>query len=267
MVIGEVDRRVTNQQKNKTKQKLDQYERYKNRKLVESEDIFATANTLENVAGSCDDDDASEQASERFGDNVFATTTKTFDTRVTTDSCGADSDVLEDVSNDENAPPTSKGSCWREFLPCVACELDRRNKSDRSGAVIFSAFLTDMGFVSADNIFSVIDRLKIRRERSKMRNEFQKENYTEVKAFFFDEPKDKTKNITKDEGTGKYYPMVKKKGHYTLVAEPKSEYVGRFTVHRTDSNTVANPFIPFLQKSNIHKSCILAIGCDSTALL
>ena len=50
MVIGEVDRRVTDHQK-KRKLKIDQYERYKHRKVVESEDIFATVNTLKNVAG------------------------------------------------------------------------------------------------------------------------------------------------------------------------------------------------------------------------
>ena len=60
IVIGGVDRRATNQQK-KRKLKIDQYERYKNRKVEESEDS-ATVNTLKNVAGSCDDDDAFEQA-------------------------------------------------------------------------------------------------------------------------------------------------------------------------------------------------------------
>ena len=265
MVIGGVDLRVTNQRK-KRKLKVDQYERYKNRKVVESEDTFATVNTLENVAGSCDNNDASEKASEESGDKVFAATTETFDTRVISDSCGADSDILPDVPNDENAPSTSKGLFWRVSLPSVACELDRRNISDRSGAAIVSAFLTDMGLVSAHDTSSVIDRSKIRRERSKLRNELQEENSVEVKALFFDGRKDKTKTITKDEGTGKYYPTFEKEEHYTLVAEPKSEYVGHVAVHKSDSNTVANSIITFLQKSNIHKSRILAIGCDGTAL-
>ena len=105
------------------------------------------------------------------------------------------------------------------FLPSVACELDRHNIRDRSGAVIVSAFFTDMGFASADNSSSVIDHSKLRRKRSKMRNEFQKENYTKVKALFFDGRKDKTKKITKVVGTGKYYPSFEKEGHYTLAAE------------------------------------------------
>ena len=52
-----------------------------------------------------------------------------------------------------------------------------------------------------------------------MKNEFQKENYTKVKALFFDGRKDKTKKITKGVGTGKYYPSFEKEGHYTLAAE------------------------------------------------
>ena len=69
-MIGGVDRRATNQQK-KRKLKIDQSERYKNRKVEESEDI-ATVNTLKNVAGLCDVDNASELASEGYGDKVFA---------------------------------------------------------------------------------------------------------------------------------------------------------------------------------------------------
>ena len=66
---------------------------------------------------------------------------------------------------------------------------------------------------------------------------------------------------------GKYYPTYKKEGHYTPVAEPKSEYVGHVVVHKSDFNPVANSIITFLQKSNIHKSHMLAaIGCDGTAL-
>ena len=160
MVIGGIDGWVTDQQKKK--KEIDQYERYKNRKVVESEDTFATVNKLKNFTGSCDDDDASEQVTEGFGDTVFAATTKTFDNRVTSDSCGADSDVLAGVSNDENAPSTLKALFWRVLsLPSVACELDRRNISERSGAAIVSAFLTKMGLVSTNDSSSIIDRLKI----------------------------------------------------------------------------------------------------------
>ena len=97
-------------------------------------------NTLENVAGSCDDDDASDLASEGSGDKVFTAITENFDTRVISDSCCADSHVLAVVSNDENAPSTSKGLFWRVSLLSVACELDRRDISDRSGAAIVGAF-------------------------------------------------------------------------------------------------------------------------------
>ena len=77
MVIGEVDCRFTNQQK-KRKLKIDQDELYKNRKIVENEDIFATVNTLKNVAGLCNDDGASEQASQGSGDNVITATAEIF---------------------------------------------------------------------------------------------------------------------------------------------------------------------------------------------
>ena len=79
-----------------------------------------------------------------------------------------------------------------------------------------------------------------------MRNELQEEISMKVKALFFDGHKDKTKKITKDEGTGKYYPTFEKEGDYTLSAEPKSKYVGHVAVHKSNSNTVANFIITFL---------------------
>ena len=60
---------------------------------------------------------------------------------------------------------TSKGLFWRLCLPSVACELDRRNISDTSGAAIVRAFLTNIGLVFADDTYSVIYRSKIQREQ------------------------------------------------------------------------------------------------------
>ena len=95
-------------------------------------------------------------------------------------------------------------------MPSVAFELDRSSISDRKGAVIVSAFLTDMNLVFADDTSSVIDRSKISRERSKIRNELQEENSVEVKGFLLIDGRiNKTKKIPNTEGTGKYYSTFK----------------------------------------------------------
>ena len=77
----------------------------------------------------------------------------------------------------------------------------------------------------------------------------------------------KTKKLTKGDCAGKYHQTFEKEGHYILFAETKLNYVRHVADHKSNSHTVAKSIITFLQKSNIHKSCIQAIGRDGTALL
>ncbi|GBN74152.1 hypothetical protein AVEN_249883-1 [Araneus ventricosus] len=62
-----------------------------------------------------------------------------------------------------------------EFIPVVTKvlaavrTLDRFGISDRAGAAIVSAALQDVGIISESNVLNVVDRNKIRRERTKSR--------------------------------------------------------------------------------------------------
>ena len=63
-----------------------------------------------------------------------------------------------------------------------------------------------MNLVFADDISSVIDRSKIPREQSKIRNELPEENSAEGKGFCSSTGvKTNRKKIPKYEGTSKYY--------------------------------------------------------------
>ena len=62
-----------------------------------------------------------------------------------------------------------EGSQTRVKLPAVALACDRFGLSDRAAAIITSAVLQDIGIVHEGDVTHVIDRNKIRRERSKKR--------------------------------------------------------------------------------------------------
>lgn len=59
-------------------------------------------------------------------------------------------------------------------LPSV---LDRYKISDRVGAAIASATLLDVGIINKEDQSKIIDQSKIRRARTKKRNELQSEVY------------------------------------------------------------------------------------------
>lgn len=85
------------------------------------------------------------------------------------------SSSVEDSENTEKACEliTSKSipstSQMRIKLPNLAKACDRTGTSDRSAAILINAALTDMGLLTKEDSSKIIDRSKIRRERTRAR--------------------------------------------------------------------------------------------------
>lgn len=100
--------------------------------------------------------------------------------------------------NDIDSPSTSQ---MRVKLPSVAIACDRTGISDRSAAILINAALKDMGVISKDDTSKIVDRSKIRRERSKARsyliNKIEETSSLSEQGLYFDGRKDKTLVMTK----------------------------------------------------------------------
>ena len=72
------------------------------------------------------------------------------------------------LQDDILEPPSKQ---MRVNLPSLTLACDRTGVSDRSAAIIASAVLQDFGVVTSDDKSFVVDRSKVRRERTKMRSE------------------------------------------------------------------------------------------------
>ena len=118
----------------------------------------------------------------------------------------------------------------RISLSTVARECDRSGVSDSSAAKIASAVLNDIGMITENETSNIIDRSKIRRERSKNRISLQQIGKTETKTpqtIYFDGRKDKTMKMEKCDT--KYYKRTILEEHIVLIQEPESKYVGHVT--------------------------------------
>ena len=80
----------------------------------------------------------------------------------------------------------------RVNLPSLALACDRHGVSDRAAAGIASAVLQDVGIIHQDDATKVIDRNKVRRERSKKRVALRMEASNTITGLYFDGRKDKT---------------------------------------------------------------------------
>ena len=83
--------------------------------------------------------------------------------------------------------------------PSLAKACDRTGVSDRSAAVLATSVLHDLGLVSKIDRSKVINRSKIRRERSKTRKELRQNDdnqfentHSGIEGLFFDGRKDQT---------------------------------------------------------------------------
>lgn len=116
-------------------------------------------------------------------------------------------------------------------LRAIAIIADKYELSDRAVAALVTATLVDFGLVSQENVCFVVDRLKVRRAREKLREESRgerNENAKTVTAIIADGKSSKEYMAQKKVG-GK---TVKCKGSWikniTLTTEPESQYFSHF---------------------------------------
>lgn len=113
----------------------------------------------------------------------------------------------------------------------------------------------------------VIDKSKVRRERSKTRKiitERQNRENTAVRALYFDGRKDSTL-VQEKERNGKFHPRVQREEHISIIQEPGSRYFGHVTPKCGDAEGVAASIWDYVLKRGIDVSLITCIGSDGEA--
>jgi len=157
-------------------------------------------------------------------------------------------------------------------LPSLAKACDRTGVSDRSAAVLATSVLHDLGLVSPIDRSKVIDRSKIRRERSKTRKELQQNDdhidqfdhtHTGMEGVFFDGRKDRT--LTQVLGDdNKYHRKTLTEEHISIIAEPGSSYFSHTTAPSGSSKDIAESLVASLKERNAKTENIKVVGCDGT---
>ncbi|KAL4132835.1 hypothetical protein QTP88_009924 [Uroleucon formosanum] len=121
----------------------------------------------------------------------------------------------------------NKQSQMRLELPALALACDRTGISDRTAATIASAILQDVGIIKTDDKQHVIDRMKIRRERHKKRQDLKIQTDRQPKSLYFDGRKDYT--FINQKTDDQYYRIKITEEHITLIRKPGSWFMGHCT--------------------------------------
>ena len=159
-----------------------------------------------------------------------------------------------------------KRSRSRQYA-ALAIACDRTGVSDRSGAIIASAVLEDLGMITETDTSNVVDRSKVRRERKKVRAEYQQGNKVQLeplKGLYFDGRKDQT--LMQEFVEGKMYQKTVLEEHVTLIKEPGSTYLGHITPTSSSALSIYQMILQFIENKNIDFHQLVAIGCDGTVV-
>jgi len=176
------------------------------------------------------------------------------------------STVLHNKESDDELITINSRKCksaqMRSDLPTLARECDRHGISDRCAASLATAVLQDVGVVHDTDLSMVIDRSKVRRERSKVRKRLQCNSVKQLSGLYFDGRKDRTRVQMKN-GKKSYLKIISQE-HITLVLEPNSQYLGHVTPESGSAKNIHTSINKFLLDNETATKDLVAIGCDGT---
>lgn len=144
------------------------------------------------------------------------------------DSDHNEQDSEDDIDMEEEyRPPRStiknKTEQNRKNWPNLVSMVERFQVSDRAGAAIANAVLKDIGFISASNSKHTICKNKLRRERTKYREEIRKkeqEFFDLVDGVYLDGRKDSTLTSLIGDNGNPYQDWSVLEEHYVVVGNP-----------------------------------------------
>lgn len=169
-------------------------------------------------------------------------------------------EVLTSLSKPPEKPSTSQ---MRVKLPSLASICDRTGVSDRAAASIASAVLQDVGVISPSDKDMVIDRMKVRRERTRNRDQvISRQSQRLISALYFDGRKDST--IIQQKCGRKHYRKTIVEEHISLLEEPESQFLGHVTPTSGSSLDITNSILDFFRGKNMSLENLKMIGCDGT---
>lgn len=185
------------------------------------------------------------------------------------DDCDSNEEIEDEDEKNKDFPkvkPKIK-SPWqmRIKLKNTALTSDRFGLSDRATAAVASSVLQDFGIITDYDHTNVIDKNKLRREKSLNRSKLQmlnKDKHNPLQGLYFDGRRDDTLIIEKIKS--KQFRRTKKEDHYSILQEPGSVFVGHVSPSSGSAENIANSILSYLTEAGFSIDELDVIGCDGT---
>ncbi|CAI9733131.1 Hypothetical predicted protein [Octopus vulgaris] len=150
-------------------------------------------------------------------------------------------------------------------FPELASACDRTGVSDRATALTRSV-ISDLTASASGECSFVIDRSKVRRERSRKHKSLQQQggSYKPLFAVYFDGRRDIT-HVSEQIGKTFRKKTIQKE-QISLKEEPESRHLGHFAVKTGSAKVMSDGLLNYLETNEIITNHMIAVGCDGSAV-
>lgn len=180
------------------------------------------------------------------------------------DECVDTSDITSAItmrSGRTLVPVTSK----KPKLDSIALVIDRYNIPERQAASLITATLKAYGHNT------IVDRNKVRRAKETTRNATADQYMTELQNFisnvecwgiFFDDKKDMTNRMERNEETGNFHAKKGLENHCALVLQPGDRFYAHVSTSDSTAECIFKCITEKITKDQINPNKIFVLGCD-----
>lgn len=181
-------------------------------------------------------------------------------------SHGSENSESEFHDSHDPCSAARKPSQMRVNLRDTALTSQRYGLKDRGSAMIVTSLLKGVGLVSRDAPGLVTDRSKIRREKSKVREEMKIRKQPRsfpLKVLYFDGLEDNM--ITQIKQGTTFYRRTVKEEHITIITAPRSNYLGHVVPQSENAQDICDSIHQLVLKEMDFQE-LTVIGCDRTVV-
>lgn len=157
----------------------------------------------------------------------------------------------------------SSSTQMRTELKSTALVSDRYGISDRATAAIASSVLKDIGIINDSDKSLVIDKNKLRREKTRLRNSLQNSVDVILRGLYFDGRKDDT--LVVEIMHSKNFRKLVKEEHISLIQQPRSNYISHVSPTSGSGKNITDSIISRRNELNISLEDLDVVGSDGTA--
>ncbi|XP_031637677.1 uncharacterized protein LOC116350095, partial [Contarinia nasturtii] len=168
-----------------------------------------------------------------------------------------------DIDDEPSEHATKRGPYTPRYdVPSFAAMCDRFGVSDRIASALGTSLMKDIGVKDDKGNLVIMDKSKVRREKSKSRQEVMRKRYDASNMISFSFDGRKNDSLTMEKIDSKFHPRMVKEPHLVVLKEPNSQLLGYTKVDNENAEHKVIKLNEFFVNKEVSLDSLIGICCD-----